>query len=363
MNLIPRIGILTISCFVLFGALPRAAWPWGGVGHRMVAETAAILLQQESPQGWGDFFARHRFELGHYSFLPDSAFRHNDGNKGNSEAPTHFFDLDLVFGVKEFKPSLRKEVAAFPTEIASARQYLNKKFGDKLPQVGSAPWRVEQLTAMAKDELKDVKKLGGGYQRGKVAEGDIHHAWMALYYLGVMAHYTGDAAMPYHATSDFNGFAQKLGGIHFYFEADCVHALAPEIDKEVLALASKHQKEWIEQWKLGKKDAEPARIMMGLLFDSGLRIEALAELDRKHAVTKLSDPAKKNFALRKPASEGCQPMRALLIESLAKGAVATKHIWQLTLPKSVHFDSTKRLQFSDMNEDVRFIPATYMDGK
>jgi hypothetical protein len=35
--------------------------------------------------------------------------------------------------------------------------------------------------------------------------------YVGLYNLGVMAHYSGDASMPYHATSDFNGYSLGRG--------------------------------------------------------------------------------------------------------------------------------------------------------
>src|SRR5580765_8447992 len=67
---------------------------WGPLGHRIVAETAALLVQDDDPENWGTLLARHRFVIGVYSFVPDSRFRHADGRDGKLEAPTHYLNLD-----------------------------------------------------------------------------------------------------------------------------------------------------------------------------------------------------------------------------------------------------------------------------
>ena len=49
-------------------------------------------------------------------------------------------------------------------------------------------------------------------------------------------------------------------------------------------------------------------------------VPTVADLDKRHAVTQLAEPGSKASARRKPAAEGCPPMRPLLVERLAKGA-------------------------------------------
>src|SRR5262245_5489367 len=130
----------------------------------MVAETAALLVEDDLPASWGPLVARHRFDLGVYAFLPDARFRHIDGASGRIEAPTHFLNLD--------KPA-------------------------EDPSRGSVDRRIAQFLGLARDALKDVRAPQGGYQRGATAEGDVRRIYTGLYDLGVMAHYSGDVSMPY----------------------------------------------------------------------------------------------------------------------------------------------------------------------
>ena len=185
--------------------------------------------------------------------------------------------------------------------------------------------------------MKDVRAPKGSYLRGATAQGDARRVYLGLYDLGVMAHYSGDASMPYHATADFNGYALGEGGIHFYFESDCVNALEPGLATDVLAAARKNKTRWRSSWKADP--LHPAELVKAMLQDSLSRVPAVSALDRRHAVTQLQAPGSTRNAQRKPAAEGCLAMRALLVERLARGAVLTAALWETVLPKDVDFSA------------------------
>ena len=299
---------------LLVATASPAAFAWGPLGHRVVAETAALIVQDDLPETWGPLFARHRFELGVYAFLPDASFRHNDGARGKVEAPTHYLHLDAPAG-------------------------------GTAPD-GTVDRRVAQFLQLARDQSKDLRAPMGDYLRGATAEGDARRVYLGLYNLGVMAHYSGDASMPYHATSDFNGFARGEGGIHVYFESDCVNALEPGLASDVLAAARTNKTLWLRAWKADPR--RPAELVMAVLHDSLRSVPVVSALDRRHAVTKLQTPGSARNARRKPAAEGCQAMRPVLVERLARGAVLTAALWETVLPGNVDFSGATSLQFSDM---------------
>jgi len=292
-------------------AAPSAAVAWGPIGHRMVAETAALLVADDLPTTWGPLIERHRFELGVYAFLPDSLFRHVDGAGGKVEGPTHYLYLDAK--------------------------------GDDRPR-GSVDRRIAQFLDLARGELAPVRAPKGGYQRGADAEGDAKRVFSGLFDLGVLAHYSGDVSMPYHTATDTNGVAAGEGGIHFYFEGDCVNALEPGLAASVLASARKNKKAWLRTW------GTPTTAMVNaVLSDSLAAVATVSQLDRRYAVTELAVPGSAANAKRKPAAEGCRPMRAVLVDRLAKGAVLTAALWESVLPDGVDFTGAAALQFSDMN--------------
>lgn len=306
---------------ILVTVTSPAAFGWGPIGHRVVAETAALLVLDHHPTTWGPLLARHRFELGVYAFLPDASFRHNDGAGGQVEGPTHFRNLDALVG-------------------GTAAD-------------GTVDRRVAQFLQLAHEQLKGVRAPKGDYLRGAVAQGEVRRIFLGLYHLGVMAHYSGDASMPYHATADFNGYARGEGGIHFYFESDCVNALTPGLDADVLAVARKNRKRWLRAFKA--EAHRPAQLVTAVLEDSLKCVSAVSALDRRYAVTKLQTPGSTQSAQRKPAAEGCQPMRPLIVERLALGAVLTAALWETVLPAEVDFSAATGLQFSDMEFGAAYV--------
>jgi hypothetical protein len=249
-----------------------------------------------------------------YAFLPDAAFRHVDGASGRVEGPTHYLYLDDRSGEAD--------------------------------RAGTVDRRIVQFLELARDALEDVRAPKGGYQRGATAEGDARRVYVGLYDLGVMAHYSGDASMPYHATSDTNGYSRGEGGIHFYFESDCVNALEPGLAADVLAAARKNRTRWLRAWRADPK--RPLPLIKAVLEDSLAAVAKVSELDRLHAVTRLQPAGSKTDAQRKPASSGCRKMRSLLVDRLARGAVLTAVLWESVLPGGVDFSGASSLQFSDM---------------
>ncbi len=366
-----------ISFSILALLAPISARAWGPLGHRMIAETAALLLEkverehQKGPLtsppewgGWGAFLARHRFELGYYSIIPDSHYRANDGKGGKTEAPCHFFDIDLVL-------KSQKEIDQFPGDFKDAQVRLK----EILPQgtdplsIGTAPWRTEQMMDRIFQDLKSVKSATGTYQSGKNSTGDARKIYDALTDLGVMSHYTGDAAMPHHATHDWNGYEVGHGGIHFYFENDCVNVNEPGVSEEVLKLAWKNRAKWIKEWKVSER--RPSRILLAMFLDSEEALSSVIKTDTKSAVVKpgpvpqpgaTSDPGapkKKIDATRKDPHIGCEKFRPLVVERLAKASVLTAAMWSWVLPEGVTFDGPAPLKFSDFEFYTGYIQPDY----
>ncbi len=346
---------LTVLCVPGFSTQALA---WGPLGHRMTTETAALLLEKSRADDWGPLLARHRFELGYYSIVPDAIYRHKDGKNGILEAPTHYFDLDIALGSVVVTPELEAKLEKIPWSFEAAQKYLEETIGhEKMLSAGTAPWRVEQFQELAWQNLKNVKVVKGGYQQGTKAEGDLRKVYRGMYYLGVMSHYSSDAAMPYHASSDWNGWATGQGGIHFFFETDCANALEPGLSTLVFEEAQKHQKEWLAFWHA--PSAAPAGVMLRLFLDSATALPKLARLDKEKAVTQASDVSKQQPATRRPAIEVCKYFQPLLVERLAKASVMTAYLWDSVLPHGVDFSKSGSVQFSDFEFDPGYVEPNY----
>ena len=325
------------------------AWGWGSLGHRIVAETAALLVQDRQPASWGSLLARHRFALGYYAFVPDFMFRYKDEG-GKRESPTHFMDIDLL------PASARKDL---PLSYSEARKRLaplligNRKA--TFEEVGSCPWRVEQFVRLARERFKGVARVEGGYQPGKAGSDDTRKVYRALVLLGLMAHYSGDAAMPYHASADWNGQSTGQGGVHFFFETDCVNELEPGLSEAVLLEARKRGKSWLGLWRASERN--PVELIGTLMEDSLATVPKVSRIDLAQAVTRASPANSEKPAERRPVAQACRAFRSLLVERLAKGAVMTSWLWSSVLPENVEFRGS--LQFSDLEAELEFIPPDY----
>ena len=311
-----RAAVLAVLC----ATSTRA---WGPLGHRIVAESAALLVRDDLPETWGPLVARHRFVLGVYAFVPDYRFRHVDGHDGKLEGPTHYLNLDAVGGSNR----------------------------------GSVDRRVVQFLDRAGAQLRPVKKVAGGYVAGARATGDARRIYLGLLDLGLMSHYSGDASMPYHAASDSNGFATGEGGIHFYFENDCVDAFEPGLAEDVLAAARRGRSEWSAAWSSG--GASPQALVDAVLKESLATVAKVSEIDKRQAVITPSPAGGKTPAVRKPPVEGCRSLRPIVVERLAKGAVLTASLWERVLPPTVDFKNASTLLFSDLVAQPAYVPPDY----
>jgi hypothetical protein len=175
--------------------------------------------------------------------------------------------------------------------------------------------------------------------------------------LGLLAHYSGDASMPFHATSDFNGWKTGEGGIHFYFENDCVDELEPGLSSAVLSFARKHRQEWLARW--GALKEPPVGFLLHVYWDSALAIDRVSKLDRSKVMLAASSPDRKTPAKRRPPAQGCLVLRPLLVESLARGAVATAYLWEVSLPREADLSGAGSLQFSDLLPHPGYVAPAY----
>ena len=305
---------------IFFSLIPHHAFGWGAIGHRMVSETAAILLANQHPEVKSTF-TKARFALGVNSTLPDSRFREFDDSSKKEEPPTHFMDLDLVeelWGTNAVH-EIPLVYESFKTDLTSKAK--KAKWEDsKITSLGTSPWRIDQFLKRGKEALQEAPNDS------------------AFYELGVMAHYSGDAAMPLHASSNYDGQKTHQKGIHAYFETSCVEALEPGLSAPVLASAQAHQKEWIQKWKksLGGAERETSIGMsIAVLKDSELAIPQLLKIDLE--ITSGKE--------RKQPDQGCPAFQNLLIEQLAKGAVLTAYLWEMALPDPKNWKSGKESHF------------------
>ena len=181
-------AILPLAVAVLL--VPSSAHAWGYEAHRFIMDRAIALL----PPELRPFFERERAIVVERSIDPDTW---QNAGYDHAESPHHFLDLDWEgYGKYPFS-DLPRDYAAAVAKFGKAR----------IEQNGTVPWRTEEMYG-------NLRRAFGSYQRrGPFGRHDIIH------YAAWLAHYVGDAHVPFHAVINYDGQLTNQHGIHARFEA------------------------------------------------------------------------------------------------------------------------------------------------
>lgn len=184
-----RVAGMALLGVVLVGTAPRPAQAWGFDVHRFIAERAIGLLPAELKP----FFEKYRVTIVEHAIDPD--LWRSAGFE--EEPPRHFVDLDGL--------------AAPPfTDIPREYDAAVAKFGrQRLTENGTLPWRVSEMY----DQLsKAFTQAGAGSSPYAVDN--------IKFFSSVLAHYVGDAHVPFHAVLNYDGQLTNQHGIHARFESE-----------------------------------------------------------------------------------------------------------------------------------------------
>ena len=168
--------ILTI-CIVATSSLLIS---WGTFGHEHINRAAVFAL----PGSLQTFFYNHIDFITEEATVADlRKYTLND----KSENPRHFIDLEN-FGSMDSLPRTMNEAKA--------------RFDDKFLQSnGILPWYIEDM----------MEKLTKAFKEKRKAE--------ILFIAADLGHYIGDAHMPLHTTSNYDGQQTNQKGIHALWES------------------------------------------------------------------------------------------------------------------------------------------------
>ena len=172
-----KFGRMKVYVFALFAPLLLS---WGPAGHEPINHAAVLAL----PQPIQSFFYNHIDYITQESTVPDiRKFTLNDP----WEKSRHFIDLEN-FGAYD----------SLPATLTEAK----KKYGeDFLKLNGILPWYIQEMMTKLTKAFKDKKK----------AE--------ILFLAADLGHYIGDAHMPLHTSSNYDGQLTNQTGIHAFFES------------------------------------------------------------------------------------------------------------------------------------------------
>ncbi|MBC7793484.1 MAG: hypothetical protein H7Z43_07235 [Clostridia bacterium] len=298
--------------FLIVLLLPASAYAWGERGHDAIARVAVRIVaarQGEDTSLSRPLLARE-FMLGHLANVPDFVWRNEPAIEA-ANAHTHYINWDKL-GANPTASNVPRTYAA-ALKIAKERNLEGPK------DFGTAPWRIEQLATELTRVFAEVKAA----KDPKVFAEKVNQA---LLIAGIMAHFVGDLAQPYHITSDYDGWQTEQGGIHSYFETELVSALPMSLENDALtvALASNPAAGLIQ-----RTHAQPDPLSLAIIesFEAAQFISEIRALDARYAVIAKSTANPRKPAVRRAPIEIASVFEPIIMERIAAAADLLALIW------------------------------------
>lgn len=169
-------------------------------------------------------------------------------------------------------------------------------------EIGTIPWRAQQFADLAQFAWENYPKMESASEKfceQKDGEWIPHPTLAALSFSGLLAHFTGDATMPYHSATDWDGVSTGQRGIHWYLESILVDGLNEwTLDYWVAQKAKKLLEAGAgmvgspaylrsvaaAQYGDSLKRAEVAGLILTVLADSYSKIKEVQKLDATYAI-------------------------------------------------------------------------------
>ncbi len=188
-----RIIVLLLVLAIVATPVPAAAW--GFEAHKFIMARAIALLPVEIRP----FFTKFEASIVEHSIDPD--LWRTVG--WLDETTRHFVDMD-AYGPYPFKE--------FPRQHDEAVKRYGAEFVTKN---GTLPWRTEEMY----QKLVEAFTQKAAYSRENIK-----------LFSSVIAHYTSDGHVPFHATLNHDGQLTGQWGIHARFESDLFERYRSKLD-------------------------------------------------------------------------------------------------------------------------------------
>ncbi|MDZ4666477.1 MAG: zinc dependent phospholipase C family protein [bacterium] len=180
-----------LGIVLLFSQL-NTVHSWGFYAHQKINRLAVFCLP---PEMFG-FFKLHIDFISEHAVDPDKRRYLVEG-----EGVKHYIDMDYY-----------ERVLPFDTLPRSYQKAMEKYSKDTLHTYGIAPWNIQWM----------LRSLTQAFEENNTPK--------ILKYAAEIGHYIGDAHVPLHTTSNYNGQQTNQHGIHGFFESRLPELFAGEYD-------------------------------------------------------------------------------------------------------------------------------------
>jgi hypothetical protein len=189
-----------------------SAFGWGAHGHRMISYLALDGLPPEAPEWFREPSVRHKV-----AFMSSEADRWRGSTSlslNHVNKPDHFLDIELLdqFGLTiDTIPPLRGEylrVMAVAKHVHPDQvdPYDAEKDRDRTKEwPGYLPHAITEQYAKLRSSFTQIRILEELNDPARAAQLEQSRA-NAIYQMGMLSHFVGDAAQPLHTTRHYNGW-------------------------------------------------------------------------------------------------------------------------------------------------------------
>jgi hypothetical protein len=262
--------------------------------------------------------------------MPDFHWKSLGGDVNKLGNPTHFIDPEVIgLKIKDISSDYQKLISEY---TGTPNKFKNDGSTIKsIPtEFGSVWWRADQFVRLIGALQKEfaVAKIPANFKEEQ--NDDLPYnklAFEMVVNMGLMGHFVGDNAQPFHTTADYDGYAAGHGGIHSFFEDSVVG----EADGDLQALILKEARAMknppflkpstvIEKMKV-LSEISSADIPKILKVDPVIEKSEL----KKERGMELKTPAK-----RKSSADAYKKMKPFVVTGMARGALLLAHLWDIS---------------------------------
>lgn len=274
--------IASLSLFAIMVSSNSRAWDYEG--HRIANELAMASLPADFPAFVKTPEARERI-----AFLAGEPDRWRDIQDLNHyNGPDHYFDMEEIedYGITldslthfryDFMARLALGRAAHPETFKPIDPAKDKDHTRQL--TGFLPWSIMENY----DKLKSSFSYLKAFQKDGTPEEIANAQRDAIYIMGVMGHYVGDAAQPLHNTKHFNGWGPFPNPENYTSEG--IHGKVDGFFKNLddagfAALEKQIHTAKLPAEELGTTNTDMFKVILNYLSDQNKQVIPLYQLEK-----------------------------------------------------------------------------------
>ncbi len=234
------------------------------------------------------------------------------------------------------------------------------KASEVLSKLGSNWWRANQFYEMALLHAEEAQKAPLPSDSKQESDDEFPYnkeIFLMMSNLGFMGHFIGDASMPYHNTANYDGWKNGHGGIHKFYETECVDYYPLSLEQDIFKQTKLKSNEKLFK-NFAASDLSVTERMKAISQSAIDDMPKVEKLDKLLKASVEGDSKKRELAQRDSLDKACPKFYPLFLNQMARSSVLLAQFWDeiYAKAKKPHLKNYKSFRYP-LNPD--FIPLDY----